>query len=53
MSTIIDIDVSSDTTITATSSPEDFRYEVGTDGVSAEGSYEVIIDGFDKSNDKL
>ena len=51
--TIVNIDVSSDTTITATSSPEDFRYEVGTDGVSAEGSYEVIIDGFDKSNDKL
>ena len=51
--TIVDIDVSSDTTITATSSPEDFRYEVGTDGVSAEGNYEVIIEGFDKSSDKL
>ena len=51
--TIVNIYVSSDTTITATSSPEDFRYEVGTDGVSAEGSYEVIIEGFDKSNDKL
>ena len=51
--TIVNIDVSSDTTIKATSLSEDFRYEVGTDGVSAEGSYEVIIEGFDKSNDKL
>ena len=51
--TIVDIDVTSDTTITATSLSEDFRYEVGTDGVSAEGNYEVIIEGFDKSNDKL
>ena len=51
--TVIDIDVTSDTTITATSSSEDFRYEVGVDGVSAEGNYEVIIEGFDKSNDKL
>ena len=50
--TIVDIDVTSDTTITATSLSEDFRYEVGTDGVSAEGNYEVIIEGFDKSNDK-
>ena len=51
--TIVNIDVSSDTTITATSSSEDFRYEVGTDGISKEGTYEVIIEGFDKSNDKL
>ena len=51
--TIVNIDVSSDTTITATSSSEDFRYEVGTDGISKEGPYNVIIDGFDKTNDKL
>ena len=51
--TIVNIDVSSDTTITATSSSEDFRYEVGTDGVSKEGPYDVVIDGFDKENDKL
>ena len=51
--TIVNIDVSSDTTITATSSSEDFRYEVGTDGVSKEGPYDVVIDGFDKANDKL
>ena len=51
--TIVNIDISSDTTITATSSSEDFRYEVGTDGVSKEGPYDVIIDGFDKANDKL
>ena len=51
--TIVNIDVSSDTTITATSLSEDFRYEVGTDGVSKEGPYDVIIDGFDKANDKL
>ena len=51
--TIVNIDVSSDTIITATSSSEDFRYEVGTDGVSKEGPYDVVIDGFDKENDKL
>ena len=51
--TIVNIDVSSNTTITATSSSEDFRYEVGTDGVSKEGPYDVVIDGFDKANDKL
>ena len=51
--TIVNIDISSDTTVTATSLSEDFRYEVGTDGVSKEGPYDVIIDGFDKANDKL
>ena len=51
--TIVNIDVSSNTTIAATSSSEDFRYEVGTDGVSKEGPYDVVIDGFDKANDKL
>jgi len=51
--TIVNIDVSSNTTITATSSSEDFRYEVGTDGVSKEGPYNVVIDGFDKANDKI
>ena len=51
--TIVNIDVSSDTTINATNVPEDFRYEVGTDGISKEGAFAVTIDGFDKSNDKL
>ena len=51
--TIVNIDVSSNTTIIATSSSEDFRYEVGTDGVSKEGPYDVVIDGFDKANDKI
>ncbi len=51
--TVINVNVSSDTTITATSAAEDFRYEVGTDGVSKEGAYNVTIDGFDKSSDKL
>ena len=51
--TVVEINVSSDSTITATSTAEDFRYEVGTDGVSKEGAYNVTIDGFDKSNDKL
>ena len=51
--TIVNIDVSSDTTINATSAAEDFRYEVGTDGISKEGPFAVTIDGFDKSNDKL
>ena len=51
--TIVNIDVSSDTTINATNVSEDFRYEVGTDGISKEGAFAVTIDGFDKSNDKL
>ena len=51
--TIINIDVSSDSIITATSQAEDFRYEVGTDGFSKEGAYDVTIEGFDKANDKL
>ena len=51
--TVINVNVSSDSTITATSAAEDFRYEVGTDGVSKEGAYNVTIDGFDKSSDKL
>jgi hypothetical protein len=51
--TIVNINVSSDSTINATSSAEDFRYEVGVDGISKEGAYAVTIDGFDKTNDKL
>ena len=51
--TIVNIDVSSDTTINATNVSEDFRYEVGADGISKEGAFAVTIDGFDKSNDKL
>ena len=51
--TIVNVNVSSDSTITATSAAEDFRYEVGTDGISKEGAYNVTIDGFDKSSDKL
>tara|TARA_B110000495_G_C22996076_1_gene587245 strand:+ start:740 stop:1588 length:849 start_codon:yes stop_codon:yes gene_type:complete len=51
--TIVNINVSSDQTISATSASEDFRYEVGTDGISKEGAYKVTIDGFDKSSDKL
>ncbi len=51
--TIVNINVSSDQTISATSASEDFRYEVGTDGISKEGAYTVTIDGFDKSSDKL
>jgi hypothetical protein len=51
--TIVNINVSSDQTISATSASEEFRYEVGTDGISKEGAYTVTIDGFDKSSDKL
>ena len=42
-----------DSTITATSAAEDFRYEVSTAGVSEEGAYTVTIDGFDIASDKL
>tara|TARA_B110000467_G_scaffold164550_1_gene194234 strand:- start:1853 stop:2701 length:849 start_codon:yes stop_codon:yes gene_type:complete len=51
--TIVNINVSSDQTISATNASEDFRYEVGADGISKEGAYTVTIDGFDKSSDKL
>jgi hypothetical protein len=51
--TIVNINVSSDSTINATNSAEDFRYEVGVDGISKEGAYDVTIAGFDKANDKL
>ena len=51
--TIVNIDVSSNTTIKATSLPEDFRYEVGVDGISKEGAYDVTIEDFSKANDKL
>ena len=51
--TVVNINVSADETIIATNSAEDFRFEVGTDGVSKEGAYNITIDGFDKSNDKL
>ena len=50
---VVNIDVSSDSTITATSAADDFRYEVGVDGISKEGPYNVTIEGFDKTNDKL
>lgn len=51
--TIINIDISSNTTIKATNLSEDFRYEVGVDGISKEGAYEVTIEDFSKANDKL
>ena len=39
--------------IKATSLPEDFRYEVGVDGISKEGAYDVTIEDFSKADDKL
>ena len=51
--TVVNISVSADETITATSSAEDFRFEIDSEGVSKEGAFKVTIDGFDKTADKL
>ncbi len=51
--TVVNISVSADETIFASSNAEDFRYEVDTEGVSKEGAYTVTINDFDKANDKL
>ena len=51
--TVVNISATEDTTVTATSDAEDFRYEVSEAGVSEEGAYTVTIDGFDVASDKL
>jgi hypothetical protein len=51
--TVVNISATADSTITATSAAEEFRYEVTDAGVSSEGAYTVTIDGFDATNDKL
>ena len=51
--TVVNISATEDTTVTATSDAEEFRYEVSDAGVSEEGAYTVTIDGFDAANDKL
>ena len=51
--TVVNISATEDTTVTATSAAEEFRYEVSDAGVSEEGAYTVTIDGFDAATDKL
>jgi hypothetical protein len=51
--TVVNISATEDTTITATSDAEEFRYEVSETGVSEEGAFTVTIDGFDAATDKL
>ena len=51
--TVVNISASEDTTVTATSAAEEFRYEVSSAGVSEEGAFTVTIDGFDAATDKL
>ena len=51
--TIININASSDTTLTGTSEAEDFRYEIDNAGVSKEGAFTVTINDFDNANYKL
>ena len=51
--TVVNVTSSEDTTITATDSAEEFRYEVSDAGVSEEGAYTVTIEGFDIATDKL
>ena len=51
--TVVNISATEDTTVTATSDAEEFRYEVSDAGVSEEGAFTVTIDGFDAASDKL
>ena len=51
--TVVNISASEATTITGTDAAEDFRYEVTPEGVSLEGAFEVKINSFDMTNDKL
>jgi hypothetical protein len=51
--TVVNISATEDTTVTATSDAEEFRYEVSDAGVSEEGAFTVTIDGFDAATDKL
>jgi len=51
--TVVNISATEDTTVTATSDAEEFRYEVSGTGVSEEGAFTVTIDGFDAATDKL
>ena len=51
--TVVNISATEDTTVTATDTAEEFRYEVSEVGVSEEGAYTVTIDGFDAATDKL
>jgi len=51
--TVVNVDASSESTITASADAEDFRYEVDSAGVSQEGAFTITIDGFDIATDKL
>ena len=51
--TVVNISATEDSTVTATSAAEEFRYEVSDAGVSEEGAYTVTIDGFYAATDKL
>ena len=51
--TVVNVDASSESTITASSEAEDFRYEIDSSGVSQEGAFTVTIEGFDTASDKL
>ena len=51
--TVVNVDASSESTITASADAEDFRYEIDSAGVSQEGAFTVTIDGFDIATDKL
>ncbi len=50
---VIDISATEDKTLSGTNDDDDFRYEVTKTGISAEGPYSIIIDNFDKDNDKI
>jgi len=50
---IINISGNKDTSFTATSAADEFRYEINNDGTSDEGAYTFEIEGFNKTNDKL
>jgi len=50
---VIDVSATGDKTVSGTNDDDDFRYEVTKTGISSEGPYSIIIDNFDKDNDKI
>ena len=50
---VIDVSATEDKTVSGTNDDDDFRYEVTKTGISSEGPYSIIIDNFDKDNDKI
>ncbi len=50
---IIDVSATEDKTVSGTNDDDDFRFEVTSAGVLLDMSHSIIIDNFDKDNDKI